>query len=142
MGEAFYNLGSDVIMNELQAHQEPIFKAMDRVFASTNATNFTAATLRSMIARRNQLQKDYLDKWMATKTSTAGPIDGIIAPVAPLATPRLGFAEKTGYLGYTAFVNILGKASIFLRSYIKPEADHWTQTYLRAHSPSPSPKSH
>lgn len=85
-----------------------MFSAMERMFSSTTGPGLTAATLRSMIAQRNQLQKDYLDRWMATKTVTSGPIDGIIAPVAPAATPRLGLAEKVGYLGYTAFINLLG----------------------------------
>lgn len=109
--EAFKELASDAIMPALKAHDEPIFNAMARLFANGEST-LTAAKLREMILKRNQYQKDYLDRWMSTKTASGEPIDGIIAPVAPAAAPRLGLGEKVSYLGYTGFGNLLGMWSV------------------------------
>ena len=116
--EAFKELASDAVMPLLKAHEEPIFGAMSRLLANGEST-LTSAKLREMILKRNQYQKDYLDRWMATKTASGEPIDGIIAPVAPAAAPRLGLGEKVSYLGYTGFGNLLGLFSFFPASRSK-----------------------
>jgi amidase len=109
VAEAFRDLGSDAILPALLANDEPIFAAMGKRFLTDIEAKLDAARLRDLISRRNELQKAYLDRWMATKTGDSGPIDGIIAPVSPAATPRLGLSEVVYHHGYTAFVNLLGR---------------------------------
>ncbi|OAX79679.1 hypothetical protein ACJ72_05997 [Emergomyces africanus] len=109
LNESFNELGSDAIIPVLEEYQEPIFGSMERAFnACKNKTGkFDPAKLRQMIVKRNQFQKEYLERWMATKTDTDAPIDGIIAPVAPTGAPRLGQGETVDYIGFTGFVNLL-----------------------------------
>lgn len=71
--------------------------------------------LREMILERNQLQKDFLDQWMATDNRTEGdssPIDGLISPIAVAPAPRLQQDPKLIYGGFTAFANVLGMRSL------------------------------
>ncbi|KAK2810984.1 hypothetical protein FQN50_002577 [Emmonsiellopsis sp. PD_5] len=109
LNESFDELGSDAIIPQLEAYKEPLFGSMERAFSACkkNAGKFNPERLREMITKRNILQKEYLDRWMATKTETDGPIDGIIAPVAPTGAPRLGLGGKVDYVGFTGFVNLL-----------------------------------
>lgn len=106
-------------MPHLQAHEEPIFNAMNKLLSSGEST-LTSAKLREMILKRNQYQKDYLDRWMATKTASGEPIDGIIAPVAPAAAPRLGLGETVSYTGYTGFGNLLGMSHFSSFAALRP----------------------
>ncbi|ODH22775.1 hypothetical protein ACO22_05464 [Paracoccidioides brasiliensis] len=109
LNEGFDELGSDAIIPSLEAFEEPLFGSMERAFSACKrrTTKFDPAKLRQMITKRNQFQKEYLDRWMATKTATEGPIDAIIAPVAPTGAPRLGQGETVDYVGFTGFVNLL-----------------------------------
>jgi amidase len=83
---------------------------MRRVFDSgTNIRNrLGPEKLREMILRRNQLQKDFLDRWQATQEGAERPLDGVICAASPTAANRLGLAEKVQYIGYTCFQNLLG----------------------------------
>ncbi|KAK2746972.1 hypothetical protein FQN57_002544 [Myotisia sp. PD_48] len=107
--EAFGEFGSTAIIPQLEAFEEPIFGSMKRVFGSgdLSARKLGPERLREMILRRNQLQKDYLDRWVATKTDTLGPMDCIVSPVAATASARLGLSEEMEYVGYTGFGNLL-----------------------------------
>ncbi|EER27006.1 Amidase family protein [Coccidioides posadasii C735 delta SOWgp] len=109
LAEGFDELGSSAIMPNLQAFQEPLYGAMQRMFAGGKSSGgkLGPEKLREMILRRNQLQKDYLDRWLATKTATAGPMDCIITPVAAAAAARLGLGETVDYVGYTGVANLL-----------------------------------
>ncbi|OJD12229.1 hypothetical protein AJ78_07134 [Emergomyces pasteurianus Ep9510] len=109
LNESFDELGSDAIIPVLEEYQEPIFGSMKRAFSAckNESRKFDPAKLRQMIIKRNQFQTEYLERWMATKTDTDGPIDGIIAPVAPTGAPRLGLGETVEYVGFTGFVNLL-----------------------------------
>jgi hypothetical protein len=102
-------------MPVLEDYDEPVFNAMKRVFESGRNTGHRLgpAKLREMIIRRNDLQKKYLDRWMATQESAERPMDGIIWPVSPTAANRLRFAEEVQYVGYTSFANILGNFPLF-----------------------------
>lgn len=97
-------------MSRLVEFSEPIFKAMERQYQSNDGKvrDLGADKLREMILRRNQLQMDYLDRWMSTQKDTERSLDGIISPVAPTAANRLGFAETSHYVGYTSVFNLLG----------------------------------
>jgi len=106
--EAFAELGSDAIIPQLTAYDEPVFKAVERQFGA-DPTKFNPAKLRQMIIKRNQLQKDYLDRWVATQKNGEPLMDGIISPVAPLAANRLGFTETEQYISYTVAWNLLGR---------------------------------
>jgi amidase len=106
--EAFDLLGTDAIIPQLDAYDEPIFKAMQRQFSS-DPSQLNPGKLRDMIVKRNQLQKDYLDRWVATGKDGGRTMDGIIAPVAAPAANRLGLAETIQYIGYTSAFNSLGE---------------------------------
>ncbi|KAK2873896.1 hypothetical protein FQN49_002007 [Arthroderma sp. PD_2] len=106
--EAFKVFGSSAILPLLQKHEEPLFKPMELSFSSCdNNDGLDAVKLSDMILERNNLQRRYLDRWMATKTATSGPMDCIISPVAVSPAPRLGFGETLQYFGFTAFGNLL-----------------------------------
>lgn len=111
LNESFDELGSDAIMPLLEEYKEPLYGSMERAFSAykNKTEKLDPAKLRQMIVKRNQLQKNFLDRWMATRTDSGGPIDAIIAPVAPSGAPRLGQGEAVDYIGYTGFVNLLGK---------------------------------
>lgn len=82
---------------------------------ATNATDndLDAEALRSIVLKRNQLQKDYLDQWIST-----GPIDGLISPVAVAAAFRLQLEPTLTYAGFTGFANLLGMDKFFnINSY-------------------------
>lgn len=119
--EAFDEFGSGAINPQLKAFQEPEFGAMTRVFKGDNP--FDQEKLRNMILRRNALQKEYLDRWMATRTDTLGPMDCIIAPVAVSAAPRLGLIQTLDYIGFTGFANVIGKSACFFSFYLFVERD-------------------
>ncbi|EEP79790.1 hypothetical protein UREG_04636 [Uncinocarpus reesii 1704] len=138
LGEAFDELGSSSIMPNLQAFQEPLFGAMERMFAGGKASGgkLGPEKLREMILRRNQLQKDYLDRWLATKTETAGPMDCIIAPVAAASAARLGLGEKVDYVGYTGVANLLDlPGCTFPVTYADKSIDHKRGSSFKALSP-------
>lgn len=94
----------------MREYDEPIFNAIKQQYEidDPNGPRLGPDKLREMILKRNQLQKDYLDRWMATQKDNERPIDGIISPVAPTAANRLGFAQTEQYVGYTSVFNLLG----------------------------------
>ncbi|PGH04307.1 hypothetical protein AJ79_07155 [Helicocarpus griseus UAMH5409] len=127
LNESFDELGSDAIIPVLEAYKEPVFGSMERAFSACKKgiRKFDPEKLRQMIVKRNQLQTEYLNRWMATKTDTEGPMDGIIAPVAPSGAPRLGMGETVDYVGFTAFVNLLDYcACTFPVTYADKSIDH------------------
>ena len=65
--------------------------------------------MRMMTLKRNELQKAYLDRWNATATDGKPRMDGIICATSPWAAPRLGQTQQNLYVGWTGFVNYLGK---------------------------------
>ncbi|KAI5306008.1 hypothetical protein KEM56_002558 [Ascosphaera pollenicola] len=107
---SFRRLAGDYAATVLGAYNEPPVGALVKKFVpGAQATNvgIDAAKLREIIITRNTIQKDFLDKWMATKTETDGPIDGLIYPVNPYAAPPLNWTRKREYLGYTTVYNVL-----------------------------------
>ncbi|EQL34858.1 amidase [Blastomyces gilchristii SLH14081] len=133
LNESFDELGSDAIIPVLEEYKEPLFGSMERAFSAckNRTSKFDPAKLRQMIVKRNQLQAAYLERWMATKTDTDGPMDAIIAPVAPTGAPRLGQGETVDYVGFTAFANLLDySACTFPVTYADksidiPRGDGW-----------------
>ncbi|KAF3490850.1 acetamidase [Arthroderma uncinatum] len=105
--EAFHVFGASEILPRLQEHGEPLFKSMESSSSSCKVDELSAVKLSEMIIKRNSLQKQYLDRWMATETDASGPMDCIISPVAVAPASRLGYGETVQYAGYTAFGNIL-----------------------------------
>ncbi|KAB8342779.1 hypothetical protein FH972_022377 [Carpinus fangiana] len=113
---AFFDFGSDPIINPMQAHGEPIFGSMAG-YATAAAVGeisagFTPSKMREMNAARNLLQKRALDQWQRLAADNGSGLDGIVAPVSPWAAPRLGVtnSDKQGRMlqvGFTAIFNLL-----------------------------------
>lgn len=106
--EGFKVFGTSAILPQLEKHGEPLFKCMEKTFSTLKEDQLDAVKPSDMIIERNGLQRAYLDRWMATKTDTAGPMDCIIAPAAVAPAARLGYGETVQYFGFTAFGNLLG----------------------------------
>ncbi|KAM5438184.1 putative amidase [Microsporum canis] len=105
--EAFKVFGTSAILPQLEKHGEPLFKPMELAFSIIKDNQLDAVKLSDMIIERNNLQRQYLDRWMATRTDTAGPMDCIIAPAAVAPAARLGYGETMQYFGFTIFGNLL-----------------------------------
>lgn len=118
--EAFKVFGTSAILPQLEKHGEPLFKPMELAFSILNDNQLDAVKLSDMIIERNNLQRQYLDRWMATRTDTAGPMDCIIAPAAVAPAARLGYGETMQYFGFTIFGNLLGMFSLCLPLLLSP----------------------
>ncbi|EFQ97015.1 acetamidase [Nannizzia gypsea CBS 118893] len=105
--EGFKVFGTSAILPQLEKHGEPLFKCMEKTFSTLKEDQLDAVKLSDMIIERNGLQRAYLERWMATKTDTAGPMDCIIAPAAVAPAARLGYGQTMQYFGFTAFGNLL-----------------------------------
>jgi amidase len=108
---AFFDLGGGAIMSFLEPHEEPVFESMNEYAEAAKAgeSDLGPTKMRMMNLKRNELQKAYLDRWMATGTHGKQPIDGIIMAATPWAAARLGQTQKTLYVGYTGIFNLLGR---------------------------------
>ena len=110
---AFFDLGGGAIMSSLAPFGEPVFGSM-RGFAEAakaGQNDLGPTKMRTMVLKRNELAKAYLDRWMATATDGKQPMDGIIMAVSPWCAARLGQTQKTLYYGYTGVFNLLGECS-------------------------------
>lgn len=98
-------------MDIVKPWNEPIFPCMEGYAAAAAAGEgeLGPTKMRMMNLRRNGLQKAYLDRWNATEADGKPRMDGIICAAAPWAAPRLGQTQQNFYVGYTGFVNFLGK---------------------------------
>ncbi|OAL18769.1 hypothetical protein AYO20_11703 [Fonsecaea nubica] len=106
--DGLFNLGGAAIMDLVKAWGEPVFPCMQGYALAAEAEEILgAATIRSMVVKRNELQKAYLDRWNATVTEGKPRIDGIICATAPWTAPRLGQTQQNFYIGSTSFVNFL-----------------------------------
>lgn len=106
-------------MELLRPWGEPIFPCMQGYAMAAGASegDLGPSKMRMMNLKRNELQKNYLDRWNATAGEGQDRIDGIICATSPWAAPRLGQTQKNLYVGYTGFVNFLGKL-IFLNVFL------------------------
>ncbi|KAI5284818.1 hypothetical protein KEM54_001050 [Ascosphaera aggregata] len=104
---SFRDLAGDYCRNCLAEYNEPPPGAFGKDFVPEGKpeefVGITPAKLRDLIVKRNAIQKEYLDQWMATRTASEGPIDGLIFPVNPYAAQPLDWTKKRNYLGYTAY---------------------------------------
>lgn len=122
LDEALFDLGGAALMEVLEPWGEPIFPCMQGypLAAAAGEGRIGPTKLRQMILKRNELQKAYLDRWNATATDGKPRMDGIICATSPWAAPRLGQTQRQSfYIGYTSFVNILGKQHLITLGEIR-----------------------
>lgn len=62
---------------------------------------------------KREAQKEYMEYWNSTEevTGTGRPVDAIISPAAPFAAAR---PNKSLYINYTAFVNVLDYTTVIV----------------------------
>jgi amidase len=114
---AFFDLGGAAITELLKPWDEPIFPCMRGYVQAAGAGegDLGPTKMRKMTLLRNELQKAYLDRWNATATADGKPrMDGIICATSPWAAPRLGQTQQNLYVGWTGFVNYLGKEDLLV----------------------------
>jgi amidase len=102
-------------MDIIKPYGEPVFPSMQgyAIAAAAGEGELGPTKMRMMNLRRNELQKAYLDRWNATATDGKPRLDGLICATSPWAAPRLGGTQKGSlYVGFTGFVNFLGKCLI------------------------------
>jgi amidase len=71
LNNSFYTLGGAAIIGLQRAHDEPGFGSMkpyETMYNKGEHGTLGPTRLREMIAKRNALQKAYLDRWSATGT--------------------------------------------------------------------------
>jgi amidase len=114
LNSAFHTLGGAAIIGLTREHDEPVFSSM-KAYETTYERGEDGALgptkLREMIAKRNALQKAYLDRWSATAADGRGAMDGLILASSPWTAPRLGITQKLFCVNYTCVFNLLGKTS-------------------------------
>ena len=81
---------------------------MGPVEALSQAKN--AVDIAAVNITKREFQKEYMDRWNATKdiTGTGRPIDAIISPVAPFPAAR---PTRYTYYSYSTWVNLLDYSS-------------------------------
>lgn len=114
---AFFDLGGGQIMEHLAPFGEPVFGSMKGYAEAAKAgeADLGPTKMRTMNIKRNQMQKAYLDRWMATATEDKLPIDGVIMAASPWGAARLGITQEAMYVGYTGVFNLLGIVPVLSR---------------------------
>lgn len=114
LNSAFHTLGGAAIIELTRQNDEPVFPSM-KPYKTTYEKGEDGALgptkLREMIAKRNALQKAYLDRWSETASEEKGVMDGLILASSPWTAPRLGITQKLFCVNYTGVFNLLGKPS-------------------------------
>jgi amidase len=113
LNSSFHTLGGAAILSLTNEHEEPVFGSMKEYETTYNKGEHGTlgpTKLREMIAKRNALQKAYLDRWTATAKDGKGPMDGIILPASAWTAPRLGITQEVFHVNYTGVFNLLGKS--------------------------------
>jgi len=108
---SFHTLGGAAIIGLTRENDEPVFqsmKAYEDSFRKGEAGTLGPTKLRQMIAKRNALQKAYLDRWTATKSDGKPAMDGIILATSPWTAPRLGISQEVFNVNFTGVFNLLG----------------------------------
>lgn len=117
LDNAFNTLGGAAIIGLTSQHDEPVFgsmKGFERCYLQGEDGTLGPTKLRSMIVKRNALQKAYLDRWTATAKDGKQTMDGIILATSPWSAPRLGITQKVFTVNYTGVYNLLGKSNFQL----------------------------
>lgn len=112
LNSAFHTLGGAAIIGLTREHDEPVFpsmKAYETTYEKGENDALGPTKLREMIAKRNALQKAYLDRWSATATNGKGAMDGLILASSPWTAPRLGITQKMFCVNFTGVFNLLGE---------------------------------
>lgn len=112
LNTAFHTLGGAAIIGLTKQNNEPVFgsmKAYEETYNKGENAALGPTKLREMIAKRNTLQKAYLDRWSATAADGKGTMDGIILASSPWTAPRLGITQTLFCVNYTGVFNLLGK---------------------------------
>lgn len=137
LNTAFSTLGGAAIVGLQYEVEEPVFESMkeyEKAYNKGEDGTLGPTKLRSMIVRRNALQKAYLDRWMATAAGGKGLMDGIILPSAPWSAPRLGFTQKVFCVNYTGVYNLLGLLSTHLCSFcLRLMLSRLSRVYIPCH---------
>lgn len=82
-----------------------------QVIISQDGTELRAIEVAAINVAKREYQKQYMDYWNSTAalTGTGRPVDALFCPVAPHAAVK---PTEFGYVGYSAFVNVLDYTSI------------------------------
>ncbi|KAI0322719.1 general amidase [Amylostereum chailletii] len=88
----------------IKATGEPLLLSMEDLDSTTAGMYITTESLSAfqlwqVQRKRQNLRKEYLDRWEATSTSTSTgrPVDAIISPAAPYASAPHGKNSSAGY---------------------------------------------
>lgn len=119
---AFFDLGAAAITDLLKPYDEPFFPSMEGygIAAAAGEGGIGPTKMRLMNLKRNELQKAYLDRWNATAADGKPRMDAIICACSPWAAPRLGQTQENFYVGWTGFVNYLGRYSELSANVVPP----------------------
>ncbi|GAA5965928.1 hypothetical protein JCM8115_000750 [Rhodotorula mucilaginosa] len=119
-GKFFSADGGEDIRRVLAAIDEP---PIEGVLVAEDEKVESVYALWQLNRAREAMQQKFLDKWLATakETSTGRPIDGLLAPPAPITACLPG---NNRHVGYTTFFNLLDlPALVFPVTKVNPEKD-------------------
>lgn len=76
------------------------------VIGAKEEKQYNATQIMEHQLEKREAQKEYMEYWNSTEelTGTGRPVDAFIMPAAPFAAARPG---KSGYINYTAVINVL-----------------------------------
>ncbi|KWU46948.1 amidase [Rhodotorula sp. JG-1b] len=119
-GKFFSADGGEDIRRVLAAIDEP---PIEGVLVAEDEKVPSVYALWQLNRAREAMQQKFLDKWLATakETSTGRPIDGLLAPPAPITACLPG---NNRHVGYTTFFNLLDlPALVFPVTKVNAEKD-------------------
>lgn len=133
MNSSFHTLGGAAILDLTLKHEEPVYGSMKNYEVSHQKGEHATlgpTKLREMINKRNEFQKQYMDKWNATATDGKQIMDGIILPASVWTAPRLGLTQTLFSVNFTGAFNILGKFMVICNGCFKLIANRLSSLYF------------
>ncbi|GAA5864169.1 hypothetical protein JCM3774_001242 [Rhodotorula dairenensis] len=113
--------GGEDVRSILAAIDEPLIDGV--LVAAEDAKVPSVYALWQLNRAREAMQQKFLDRWLGTakETSTGRPIDGLLAPPAPITACLPG---NNRHVGYTTFFNLLDlPAVVFPITKVDPAKD-------------------
>ncbi|BGP40209.1 hypothetical protein JCM10449v2_004167 [Rhodotorula kratochvilovae] len=112
--------GGEDFRRAREAIDEPLIPGL---IADTGENSKSTYEVWQLNRAKEELQQNFLARWMATaaQTSTGRPIDGIVAPVAPVTAVEPG---KNRHPNYTMMFNVLDTpVTVFPVTKVDPAVD-------------------
>lgn len=105
-----FDAGTD-ISTQLRLSGEEIVPQLQWLFEDLPQPEKKASEIAAVNVAKRDYQKKYMDYWNETASLTGSnrPVDAVITPMAPSPAVR---PAKSGYIGYSSFVNVLDYTSI------------------------------